>query len=153
MRRDGAGMDRMLCFDRTMQSKGRDSSMQEIQGLIQCRRVTAAELPACVGQTVQIHGMVHKIRRMRGFAFVLLRGMEIATGGERICGSAEQAAKMRARGMDPARYEKYLQTHRFGLPPHGGLGLGLERLTARLLELPNVRQATLFPRDCHRLEP
>ncbi len=84
---------------------------------------------------------------------LLLRGMEITTGGERICGYDEQVEKMRARGMDVARFARYLMAHRCGLPPHGGLGLGLERLTARLLNLPNVRQATLFPRDCHRLEP
>jgi nondiscriminating aspartyl-tRNA synthetase len=60
---------------------------------------------------------------------------------------------MRARGMDPEAFASYLLAHRSGLPPHGGLGLGLERLTAKLLGFENVRRACLFPRDMKRLEP
>ena len=56
-------------------------------------------------------------------------------------------------GLNPADFEGYLLAHKAGLPPHGGMGIGLERLTARLLELPNLRQACLFPRDCKRLRP
>ena len=55
--------------------------------------------------------------------------------------------------MNPENFESYLMIHRHGMPPHGGLGLGLERLTSRLLELDNVRRASLFPRDIHRLTP
>ncbi len=84
---------------------------------------------------------------------LLFRGVEVTTGGQRIHGYREQIEKMRARGMDEKAFESYLQAHRYGLPPHGGLGLGLERFTARLLNLPNVRNATLFPRDTERLEP
>jgi len=50
-------------------------------------------------------------------------------------------------------FDSYLMAHKYGLPPHGGLGLGLERFTMRLLELSNVRYATMFPRDINRLEP
>lgn len=65
----------------------------------------------------------------------------------------EQVEKLTARGMNPELFESYLMMHKYGMPPHGGLGLGLERFTGRLLELENVRYATLFPRDIHRLLP
>ncbi len=84
---------------------------------------------------------------------LLFRGEEITTGGQRIHDHAAQVRKMRRRGMDPAAFSHYLLAHHSGLPPHGGLGLGLERLTAQLLGLPNVRQACLFPRDQLRLVP
>ena len=84
---------------------------------------------------------------------LLFRGMEVTTGGQRVHGYAEQAAKMEARGMDPAEFESYLMIHRHGMPPHGGLGIGLERLTMKLCGLDNVRYASLFPRDRSRLEP
>jgi nondiscriminating aspartyl-tRNA synthetase len=47
----------------------------------------------------------------------------------------------------------YLETFRYGMPPHGGFAIGLERWVARLAELPNVREAALFPRDMGRLSP
>lgn len=84
---------------------------------------------------------------------LLFRGMEITTGGQRIHDYNTQVAKMQCRGMDIEEFTSYLMAHKYGLPPHGGLGLGLERLTARLLRLPNVRLATMFPRDINRLEP
>lgn len=84
---------------------------------------------------------------------LLFRGMEITTGGQRIHDYDAQVEKMQARGMNPQAFESFLMAHRCGLPPHGGLGLGLERLTAQLLGLKNVRYATLFPRDIHRLTP
>ena len=84
---------------------------------------------------------------------LLFRGMEVTTGGQRIHSYAEQAAKMERRGMDPAGFESYLMIHRHGMPPHGGLGIGLERLTMKLCALENVRYASLFPRDRSRLEP
>lgn len=84
---------------------------------------------------------------------LLFRGVEITTGGERIHDYHEQVAKMKRRGMDPSAFESYLQIHRYGMPPHGGLGLGLERLTGRLLNQNNVRESTLFPRDINRLIP
>lgn len=84
---------------------------------------------------------------------LLFRGLEITTGGQRIHNYQQQVEKMARRGLNPALFESYLLAHKCGLPPHGGLGLGLERLTARLLELPNLRQASLFPRDIHRLVP
>ena len=84
---------------------------------------------------------------------LLFRGVEVTTGGQRIHDYAQQVAKMEARGMDPAEFESYLMIHKHGMPPHGGLGIGLERLTMQLCGLENVRYASLFPRDLSRLEP
>ncbi len=84
---------------------------------------------------------------------LLFRGMEVTTGGQRIHDYGDQLAKMEARGMDPAEFESYLMIHKHGMPPHGGLGIGLERLTMKLCALENVRYASLFPRDRSRLEP
>ncbi len=84
---------------------------------------------------------------------LLLRGMEVTTGGQRIHDYAAQVTKMEERGMDPSNFESYLMIHRHGMPPHGGLGIGLERLTMQLCGLDNIRRASLFPRDRSRLEP
>lgn len=84
---------------------------------------------------------------------LLFRGLEVTTGGQRIHDYDAQVTKMKDRGMDPELFNSYLMAHKYGLPPHGGLGLGLERFTARLLDLNNVRLATMFPRDIDRLEP
>jgi len=84
---------------------------------------------------------------------LLCRGMEITTGGQRIHDYAEQVAKMESRGMDPAEFASYLMIHEYGMPPHGGLGIGLERLLMMLTGENNVRHAVLFPRDLARLEP
>jgi nondiscriminating aspartyl-tRNA synthetase len=84
---------------------------------------------------------------------LLFRGWEVTTGGQRLHRFEDYEAKLRARGADPAAYGFYLEAFRYGLPPHGGLGAGLERLTARMLGLSNIREATLFPRDRKRLSP
>ncbi len=84
---------------------------------------------------------------------LLFRGLEITTGGLRIHRYDAQVEKMRARNMNPEAFAPYLAVHQHGVPPHGGFGMGLERVTARILNLANVRYATLFPRDTARLEP
>ncbi len=84
---------------------------------------------------------------------LLFRGLEITTGGQRIHNYREQVAKMEARGMNPEAFESYLMMHKAGMPPHGGLGIGLERLTAKLLNQENVRLSSLFPRDINRVTP
>ena len=84
---------------------------------------------------------------------LLFRGLEITTGGQRIHSYQEQVEKMKRKGINPADFESYLMMHKYGMPPHGGLGIGLERFTAKLLEFENVRSAALFPRDIHRLLP
>ena len=84
---------------------------------------------------------------------LLFKGLEVTTGGQRIHDYDEMIKKMEARNMDPADIESYLMIFRYGMPPHGGLGIGLERLTMRLLDEQNVRETSLFPRDVSRLEP
>ena len=84
---------------------------------------------------------------------LLFRGLEVTTGGQRIHDYREITAKMEKRGMDPEDIASYLMIFKYGMPPHGGLGIGLERLTMRLLDEQNVREASLFPRDVTRLEP
>lgn len=84
---------------------------------------------------------------------LIFRGLEITTGGQRIHDYQEQIEKMQRRRMNIEAFESYLMMHKYGMPPHGGLGLGLERFTSKLLQQENVRRATLFPRDIHRLTP
>jgi len=84
---------------------------------------------------------------------LIFRGVELVTGGQRLHNEADYRAALRALGADPAPYESYLQAFHFGMPPHGGFAIGLERWTARLTEAANIRQTTLFPRDLHRLNP
>jgi nondiscriminating aspartyl-tRNA synthetase len=84
---------------------------------------------------------------------LFFRGLEVTTGGQRIHDYNEQVLKMKDKGLDPDEFKSYLMIHKYGMPPHGGLGIGLERLLMRLLNQQNVREASLFPRDMTRLEP
>ncbi len=84
---------------------------------------------------------------------MLLNGLEVTTGGQRIHDYEMQLEKMRKRGMDADQFEDYLTMHKYGMPPHGGMGLGLERIVQNLLGLDNIKQATAFPRDRDRLRP
>ena len=78
---------------------------------------------------------------------LLFRGLEITTGGQRIHDYEMLKKSIINFGSNPNDFKDYLQAFKFGMPPHGGLGMGLERLTMKLLNLKNVREATLFPRD------
>lgn len=84
---------------------------------------------------------------------LLFKGMEITTGGQRIHDYAEIVDKMQKRGMELSDFTNYLMIFKHGMPPHGGAGIGLERLTMKLMDETNVRETTLFPRDVSRLEP
>ena len=84
---------------------------------------------------------------------LIFRGLEVTTGGQRIHNYRDQVQKMLFRGMNPEAFASYLMLHKYGIPPHGGLGLGLERFTSRLLEQNNVRYSSMFPRDMKRLVP
>ena len=84
---------------------------------------------------------------------LLFRGLEITSGGQRVHDYHEQVAKMEKLGMNPEEFATYLMLHKYGAPPHGGLGIGLERLTMHLLGAKNVREATMFPRDINRVSP
>lgn len=83
---------------------------------------------------------------------LLFRGLEITTGGQRIHDLSELVKRIESRGLDPQLFAFYLETFAVGMPPHGGSATGLERLTARMLNLPNVKEATLFPRDLNRID-
>ncbi|QQG37582.1 MAG: aspartate--tRNA(Asn) ligase [Candidatus Kaiserbacteria bacterium] len=87
----------------------------------------------------------------RGFD-LLFRGLEINSGAQRMHDYDALVARMQERGLDPEKFQYYLQAFKYGMPPHGGCSTGLERFTARLLELPNVKEATAFPRDMSRID-
>jgi nondiscriminating aspartyl-tRNA synthetase len=84
---------------------------------------------------------------------LLFRGLELVTGGQRLHRYEDYLAALGARGEDPLAYESYLQAFRYGMPPHGGFAIGLERWVSRLTGAANVRETTLFPRDRGRLTP
>ena len=84
---------------------------------------------------------------------LLFKGLEITTGGQRIHDYNILVQKIEDRGMTQEGMEQYLDTFKHGMPPHGGLGIGLERLTMQLIGEENVRETCLFPRDMNRLEP
>jgi len=84
---------------------------------------------------------------------LLLRGLEVTTGGQRLHRRLDLEAALRARGIEAAAFQSHLKMFDFGMPPHGGLAIGLERLTCQVLGLKNVREATLYPRDLNRLDP
>ncbi len=83
---------------------------------------------------------------------LLFRGLEILSGSQRVNDYSELVAAIKNRGMDPKNFEMYLQTFKYGMPPEGGFSFGLERITMKLLNLSNVREATLFPRDMERVD-
>ena len=84
---------------------------------------------------------------------LLFGGLEITTGGQRLHRREDLERSLIARGISPASFESHLRMFELGMPPHGGLAIGLERLTAQVLGLPNIREATLYPRDRYRLTP
>ena len=84
---------------------------------------------------------------------LLFNGLEITTGGQRLHRRDALESALRQRGLSAAPFESHLKMFELGMPPHGGLAIGLERLTAQVLELQNIREATLYPRDRYRLTP
>jgi len=84
---------------------------------------------------------------------LLFRGMELVTGGQRLHRYADYLAALAERQLSTAPFESYLETFRYGMPPHGGFAIGLERLLMQLTGANNLRETTLFPRDMGRLLP
>ena len=84
---------------------------------------------------------------------LLFRGLEVTTGGQRIHQYGLLVESLLSRGLDIEDFASYLEAFKYGMPPHGGLAIGAERLTMKLLKLKNVREACLFPRDRTRLTP
>jgi nondiscriminating aspartyl-tRNA synthetase len=88
----------------------------------------------------------------RGFDLIF-RGIELVSGAQRLHRYEDYVAVLHARGHDLAPYKSYVDVFRQGIPPHGGFAIGLERFMMRLLDVSNVREVTLFPRDMNRLAP
>jgi nondiscriminating aspartyl-tRNA synthetase len=88
----------------------------------------------------------------RGFDLIF-RGLELVLGAQRLHRYDHYLAALAERGMSGKSFSAYLEAYRYGMPPHGGFAIGLERLLARLIEAPNIRETTLFPRDLTRLMP
>ena len=84
---------------------------------------------------------------------LMYRGLEIASGAQRIHLPELLVKALKARGLDPAGFEFYIKAFRLGAPPHAGWSIGLERLTMKLTGRENIREACLFPRDRTRLTP
>lgn len=84
---------------------------------------------------------------------LIYRGLEIASGGQRIHDYRQLSESIRSRGMDPDDFASYLDVFRYGCPPHGGWGLGSERIVQKLLGLGSIKEAILYPRDVKRLSP
>jgi nondiscriminating aspartyl-tRNA synthetase len=83
---------------------------------------------------------------------LLFRGLEILSGSQRINKYDDLLAAIKDRGMNPENFKMYLQAFQYGMPPEGGFSFGLERLTMQILQLANVREASLFPRDMERVD-
>ncbi|MGE5654937.1 MAG: aspartate--tRNA(Asn) ligase [Bacillota bacterium] len=84
---------------------------------------------------------------------LLYKGLEMNSGGQRIHDYHQLVANIRMKGLNPEDFGSYLEIFQYGMPPHGGFAIGAERLTAKILNLNNIREATLFPRDKERLVP
>ena len=83
---------------------------------------------------------------------LLFRGIEITTGGQRVHDYDKLILAIKNKNLDPEKFSYYLQAFKYGMPPHGGLAIGLERITAKLVGVENIREAALFPRDIHRID-
>jgi nondiscriminating aspartyl-tRNA synthetase len=79
--------------------------------------------------------------------------MELSSGAERVHDHDLLVRQIESKGLSPESFEFYLEPFRYGMPPHAGWGMGAERLVMTMLDLPNIREAVLFPRDRHRLTP
>lgn len=87
-------------------------------------------------------------------SFDLMHGwLELASGAQRIHKYDMLVESIKAKGLNPESFGFYLETFRYGMPPHAGWGLGAERLLMAMLDLKNIREAVLFPRDRQRLVP
>lgn len=83
---------------------------------------------------------------------MLFRGLEMCSGGQRVHDYDELVARIKDKGLDPEKFDFYLMAFKYGIPPHGGIGMGLERLTSKFLNIANIKEATLFPRDMNRID-
>jgi aspartyl-tRNA synthetase len=83
----------------------------------------------------------------------IYKGLEISSGGQRIHIPELLIERIRAKGLNPKNFKYYIDSFRYGAPPHGGWSIGLERFTQVICGLDNIKEATMFPRDRDRLTP
>lgn len=81
------------------------------------------------------------------------RGQEIVSGGQREHRLNKLIGQMEENDLTPEAFGFYLEAFKYGMPPHGGFGFGIERFVQKLLDLPNIRESILYPRDRLRLTP
>ncbi len=81
------------------------------------------------------------------------KGLEVSSGAQRIHDPDILEEELRKRGLDPLDFEFYIEAFRYGAPPHGGFGMGLDRVVMKFMDLSNIREAMLFPRDRTRITP
>ena len=84
---------------------------------------------------------------------LLFNGLELVTGGQRLHTYPSYLAALEKAHLPVEPFETYLEAFKFGMPPHGGFAIGLERFLTQLIGYTNIRYATLFPRDINRLAP
>jgi len=94
-----------------------------------------------------------KGQQLSGGFDAVYNGVEIASGGQRIHLSKLLVKRLKENGLNPKDFKGYVDSFRYGSPPHAGWGMGVERLVMQILKIPNIREVTLFPRDRDRLSP
>lgn len=111
------------------------------------------DFPTAVKAQTFYAGRKDENPRLTGYFDLEFQGLEIASGGPREHRIAKLRDNLVSGGFDPANFEGYLEAFRYGMPPHGGWGFGIDRFVWSLAGLSNIREARLFPRDRYRLEP
>ncbi len=150
------------CLDRLAKEAGSTELVDDLDPEAE-RRLCALALKSCGVPAVFVLGFPLAARPFythpRGTSGgaqsfdLLFRGLEITTGGQRLHRREALEAALVGKGMDPQSFAAHLRMFDLGMPPHGGLAIGLERLTAQIMGLKNVREATMYPRDRHRVTP
>lgn len=150
-----------------LKAEGRAASLDEEYGTEDEKRVAelvgerfnGAELyfltdfPTAIKKTT-FYAKRHDDRpQFTGYFDLEYKGQELTSGGQREHRIDKLLAQMAENNLDPKQFEFYLQAFRYGMPPHGGFGFGVERFVQSMLDLPNIREAVLFPRDRYRLVP
>lgn len=150
------------CLERLRESFGRTDLTDDLdpEGERQlCKiaeRVTGIPAVFVIGYPLHSRPFYTAPRGTKGAANsfdLLFRGLEITTGGQRLHHREELEAALRHRNIDPGAFEDHFRMFDLGMPPHGGLAIGLERLTTQVLGLSSVKEASLYPRDRYRVTP
>jgi len=103
--------------------------------------------------TMKYHNISEENEPITKSMDLIYRGIEIATGGQREHRYDVLVSQMKEKGLRPETFGYYLEAFKYGMPPHGGFALGLDRITMLMLNLENIRESVLFPRDPERLVP